>query len=145
MDEHAGLTPDEHGSDRSLTVLLVDDHPSYRAELVKAIGSSVDLQVVGEAADGASALEMIDRLSPDVAVMDVKMPGMNGFEVCSQLAAAGSQTRVLLLTAYLDAALIGRARFLGAAGYLGKEATMREVRAAVWLVGEGGTAFATAG
>jgi DNA-binding NarL/FixJ family response regulator len=145
MDQHVRAGPQEHDPMRPMTVLLVDDHAPYRAELVKALASKSDFELVGEAADGPSALEMIDDLSPDVVVLDVKMPGMTGFEVCSRLTGAGAHTRVLLLTAYLDEMLIGHARDLGAAGYLGKETTMREVFDAVWRVGEGGTAFATAG
>jgi DNA-binding NarL/FixJ family response regulator len=145
MDHHVGSGPQEYGPANPMRVLLVDDHGPYRAELVKALGSKAGFELVGEAADGLSALQMIDDLSPDVVVLDVKMPGMTGFEVCSRLVDAGSHTRVLLLTAYLDEGLIGHARGLGAAGYLGKEATMREVCNAVWCVGEGGTAFATAG
>ena len=130
---------------RPLRVLLVDDHAPYRSELVRALASNANFELVGEAADGLSALEMIGDLSPDVAVVDVKMPGMSGFEVCSRLMDAGSRTRVLMLTAYLDEALMSHARGLGAAGYLGKETTMRDVCDAVWRVGEGGTAFAATG
>ena len=128
-----------------MRVLLVDDHAPYRAVLGEALAKKTDFELVGEASDGLSALQLVDDLSPDVVVLDVKMPGMTGFEICSRLADAGSQARVLLLTAYLDDSLIAHARGLGAAGYLGKEATMREVCEAVWRVGEGGTAFATAG
>jgi DNA-binding NarL/FixJ family response regulator len=145
MDQHVHPGPQEGETMRPLRVLLVDDHAPYRAELVKAIESKADFVVVGEAADGLSALEMIGDLSPDVVVLDVQMPGITGFEVCSRLMDAGSDTRVLLLTGYLDDALMGHARGLGAAGYLGKETTMRELCDAVWRVGEGGTAFATAG
>lgn len=145
MDERAGLRPEEHGPTQPMRVLLVDDYTPYRSELVKAFGSKVDFELVGEAADGLSALRMVDDLAPDVVVLDIKMPGMTGFEVCSRLADAGSHTRVLLLTGYLDDTLIDYARSLGAAGYLGKETTMREVCDAAWRVGVGGTAFATAG
>jgi two-component system nitrate/nitrite response regulator NarL len=125
-------------------VLLADDNGGYRRELIDAVESSALLELVGAVGDGEHALELIEELEPDVAVVDLRMPGLNGIEVCSRASAAGSQTRVLVLTAYVDGALIGRARNVGAAGYLGKETSMRDICEAVSRVGHGGTAFASA-
>jgi DNA-binding NarL/FixJ family response regulator len=79
------------------TLLIVDDHPSFRAsarELLEAEG----FEVVGEAEDGASALEAIDRLRPDVVLLDVQLPDMNGFEVASKVTANGSGSAIVLVS-----------------------------------------------
>jgi DNA-binding NarL/FixJ family response regulator len=79
------------------TLLIVDDHPSFRAsarELLEAEG----FDVVGEAEDGASALEAIDRLRPDVVLLDVQLPDMNGFEVATKATANGSGSAIVLVS-----------------------------------------------
>jgi DNA-binding NarL/FixJ family response regulator len=79
------------------TLLIVDDHPSFRAsarELLEAEG----FDVIGEAEDGASALEAIDRLGPDVVLLDVQLPDMNGFDVASKATAKGSPCVIVLVS-----------------------------------------------
>jgi DNA-binding NarL/FixJ family response regulator len=79
------------------TLLIVDDHPSFRAsarELLEAEG----FDVVGEAEDGASALEAIDRLRPDVVLLDVQLPDMNGFDVATKVTANGSGSAIVLVS-----------------------------------------------
>jgi DNA-binding NarL/FixJ family response regulator len=79
------------------TLLIVDDHPSFRAsarELLEAEG----FDVVGEAEDGASALEAIDRLRPDIVLLDVQLPDMNGFEVATKVTANGSGAAIVLVS-----------------------------------------------
>jgi DNA-binding NarL/FixJ family response regulator len=79
------------------TLLIVDDHPSFRAsarELLEAEG----FDVIGEAEDGASALEAIGRLKPDVVLLDVQLPDMNGFEVASNVTANGSDSAIVLVS-----------------------------------------------
>jgi DNA-binding NarL/FixJ family response regulator len=126
-------------------VLLADDDCGYRNELVEAIRSNLELELVGQVSDGTAALEMIQLLDPDVAVVDLRMPGIDGIEVCTRACGAGSRTRVVVLTGYVDGALVGRARRAGACGYLGKETSLFDICDAVSRVSGGGTAFARTG
>ena len=125
-----------------VTVVFAEDHPLYRDGLARALGSHPGLRLVGEACEGAGALGLIEELEPDVALLDVKMPGLDGVEVGRRVAASeGLPTRVVLLSAYLDPSLIAQGLAAGAAGYVGKDATREEICAAVLRVGRGGTAF----
>lgn len=128
-----------------IRVLLADDDCGYRNELVEAIQSNLELELVGQVSDGTAALELIRLLDPDVALVDLRMPGLDGLEVCIRACAAGCRTRVVLLTGYVDCTLVGRARRAGASGYLGKETSLFDICDAVSRVGGGGTAFAGTG
>jgi two-component system nitrate/nitrite response regulator NarL len=101
-------------------VLVADDHPLFREAVVATIRACADLELVAEVADGRDALREVTRLRPDVAVLDVRMPGLEGPEVIRELATRGIETRMLLLSAYRDGALVERALTAGAAGYLSK-------------------------
>ena len=102
------------------TVLIVDDHPSFRAS-AKAILEAEGFEVVGEAADGTSAVEATSALHPDVLLLDVQLPDMNGFDVCELLPGNGSAPKVVLVSSreaadYGD--LIARS---GARGFIAKD------------------------
>ncbi len=79
------------------TVLIVDDHPSFRAS-ARAMLESAGFEVIGEVADGASALEAVADLAPDVVVLDVQLPDMSGFDVCAELENSGSTPEVILVS-----------------------------------------------
>ena len=132
-------------SKRSLPVRVVfaDDHPLFRDGLSRAISSHLGLDLVGEATDGEAALALVEELEPDVALLDVKMPRLDGIEVCLDITQTMPplRTRVVLLSAYLDRSLVWRAACAGAAGYLSKEATRSEICEALVDVSKGGTAF----
>jgi two-component system, NarL family, nitrate/nitrite response regulator NarL len=127
----------------TLRVLIADDHPLFRLALATAIGRDPGLDLVGQAGDGREALELIDDLEPDVAVLDQRMPELTGREVIAALAAreGGATPAVLVLSAFEDPQLVWRSVSGGAAGYFGKSASAAEICAAIETVGRGGIAF----
>jgi two-component system nitrate/nitrite response regulator NarL len=121
------------------TVFVADDHPVFREGLVRAIRSRPELEIVGEAGDGREALDEIRRLQPAVALLDVKMPGLDGTQVAHALKRDGLQTRVVLLSAHAPSDLIYRAIAQGAAAYMSKEASRDEICDTVAAVARGET------
>ncbi|HMJ36834.1 MAG TPA: response regulator transcription factor [Baekduia sp.] len=120
-------------------VFVADDHPMYREGLVRAIKERPDLELVGESSDGRTALPEIRRLTPDVAVLDVRMPGLTGTEVLNAIARERIATRVVFLSAHVDSDLVYRAVAMGAAAYLSKEADRATIFDAVAAVARGET------
>ncbi len=121
----------------SITVLLVDDHPLVRAGLVALIGGADDLVVVGEADGGAQAVECARRERPDVVLMDLSMPGMDGIEATRQVLQEVPTTCVVVLTSFHDQERVARALAAGAVGYLLKDSEPRDVLAAVRSAAQG--------
>jgi len=113
------------------TVVVVDDHRLVRAGLRTIIDASVDLSVVGEAADGAEAVEVVSRLAPDVVLMDLSMPGVDGVEAIRRLRADGSTAPVVVLTSFAEAERVRSAVDAGAVGYLLKDSEPGDVLDAV--------------
>ena len=120
-------------------VFVADDHPMYREGLVRAIRERPELELVGEAADGRDALPAIRTLQPDVAVLDVRMPGLTGTEVLNAITREHLSTRVIFLSAHVDSDLVYRAVAMGAAAYLSKEADRSTIFDAVAAVARGQT------
>ena len=125
-----------------MTVLVADDHPIYREGIVRAIGERPDLQLVGEAADGREALERIQELRPQVAVLDIRMPGLDGTQVLSAMRRDGVETEVLFISAFMEPELAYKTVAAGAKGYLSKESSRQEVCEAIVAIAQGGTALA---
>ncbi|HEU4974182.1 MAG TPA: response regulator transcription factor [Baekduia sp.] len=122
-----------------LRVLVADDHPLFREAVVRAVKERPEFDLVGEAADGAEALEAIRERSPDVAVLDVKMPGLDGLQVLNAVRRDGLPTRVLLLSAFVDGTVAFEAVAAGAAAFLSKEADRRRIADTIAAVGRGET------
>jgi DNA-binding NarL/FixJ family response regulator len=101
-------------------VLLADDYPGFVTALRRLL--ALDCEVVGSVADGSHLLEAAERLKPDVVVLDLNMPNMNGLEACRQLTEAVPQTKVIVLTAATDAAIAQRALAAGAFAFIAKQA-----------------------
>jgi two-component system response regulator NreC len=123
----------------AIRVILVDDHLVVRAGLRALLGGAPDICIVGEAANGKQALELIDHLAPDVAVLDLDMPVMDGLTALDSLVANHSATRVLILTMHDDVEHLLALLDAGAAGYLVKTAADREVVDAIRAVAAGET------
>jgi two-component system nitrate/nitrite response regulator NarL len=120
-------------------VLVADDHPVYREGIVRAIKERPELELVGEAASGRDALEEIRRLEPDVAVLDMKMPGLDGRQVLNATERDDLGTRVMFVSAYLDSEIVYQAIAAGAKAYLSKESTREQICDAIAAVGRGET------
>lgn len=118
-------------------VLLVDDHPVVRAGIRNLLERAPDILVVGEASDGAEALRLAKELVPDVILLDMEMPGLNGSEVAQALQASGLQVRILALSAHDDRQYIQELLANGAAGYLIKEEVPEAIVEAVRGVSRG--------
>lgn len=109
-----------------LRVLIADDHPLYRRGLSRAMRRAPELELVGEAADGDEALQLVAALRPDVVVLDQRMPGVSGLEAARRLRAAGPGPAVVLLTAFDDAEMRALAAEAGAS-WVPKTATTAEI------------------
>lgn len=122
-------------------VFVSEDHPVYREGLVESIRDRPGLELVGESGDGAQALERIRELRPDLALLDLRLPSLDGIEVLRALANDDEtvDTRVLLLSAYSDGALVFEALEAGAAGYISKDAAADEILAAISSAASGET------
>ncbi len=122
-----------------IRVVLADDHTVVRAGLKAVLGGAKDIQVVGEVANGADAVAMTEKMDPDVLVMDLSMPQMDGAEATKTLASSGTRTKILILTMHSpDEALVPLLES-GASGFLQKSAADRELVDAVRAVAHGDT------
>ena len=109
-------------SGSEITCLIVDDHEVVREGLRLSLSRASHVRVIGEAADGASAVALAERRRPDVVIMDVRMPGMDGLQATKLLSEKLPDTAVLIFTAYSERSLLGRGLESGAKGYILKEA-----------------------
>lgn len=122
-------------------VVIADDHPMFRFGLRAALAASPDLEVIGEAGDGAQLCQLVEQHHPDVALTDLEMPGMGGLSAIHTLSNRFPEVGVLVLTMHADDdALLGAVRS-GARGYLLKGAERDEIIRAVLTVAAGGTVF----
>ncbi|MCJ7838785.1 MAG: response regulator transcription factor [Burkholderiales bacterium] len=124
---------------KNFRIVLVEDHTLLRVGLRALLAQDPDLEVVGEAANGRDALRIIADLSPDLAIMDLTMPGMNGVEAISQIKRRCPQVRILVLTLHRADEYIHESLKAGADGYILKDATHDELRVAVRSVLNGKT------
>ncbi|RNL60558.1 DNA-binding response regulator [Nocardioides marmoriginsengisoli] len=126
---------------RTVRIVLVDDHPVYRDGLGVLLGSIGDFEVVGVAGDGAEALAVVDAERPDVVVMDVSMPGMDGIEATDRLRESHPEIGVLLLTMSEDDATVVHGLSAGARGYVLKGADQADISRAIRAVADGDAIF----
>ena len=122
-----------------ITVLLADDHEVVREGLRLALLRSPHIRVVGEAADGETAVSLTERRLPDVVVMDLRMPGMDGIEATEEIMRRVPEAKVLIFTAYSERALLQRGLESGARGYILKEAPHETLLRAIEKVAAGET------
>ena len=121
------------------TVLVADDHTIVRQGLMAVLKAEPDIEVIGEAADGVEAVKKAAALAPDVVVMDVSMPRMNGIEAIARIAESGSRTKVVALTIHSSEEYVFSCLKAGATGYLLKESATSDLVQAIRIVSGGGT------
>jgi two-component system, NarL family, response regulator NreC len=126
---------------KKIRVVIADDHAMVRAGLRALLASQRDIEVVGEADDGATVITRCEKTSPDVVVMDISMPGRGGISATEELCRGNLGAKVLVLTMYDDAAYVQMARLAGASGYVLKRSLATELVEAIRKVSAGGTHF----
>ncbi len=129
---------------RKIKVLLADDHVVVRQGLRALLAAEGDIDIVGEADNGRQAVQMVKKLEPDVAVVDVAMPLLNGLEATRQIMESVPTTKVLVLSSYSDDEYVQQLTGAGAAGYLGKQTAANELLKAVREVNKGHAYFSPA-
>ena len=126
---------------KKIKILIADDHSVVRIGLATLLGYKKDLTVVGEAENGEEALAATRKLKPDVVIMDLVMPGLNGVEATKAIRTELPDTKVLILTSFGSSEDAARAIAAGASGVIMKDSANRELIEAIRTVAEGGKAF----
>jgi two-component system nitrate/nitrite response regulator NarL len=122
---------------KKVRVVVADDHPLYREGVVRALSSSGQVEVVAEADDGRTALSAIEQHEPDVALLDYKLPGLDGVAVAHAVVRDRLATRVLLISAFTESSVVYKALETGAAGFISKEARREQIVDAVLACARG--------
>ncbi len=120
-----------------IKVLIVDDHPLFRQGLRQMIATDAQFELVGEAGDGDAALRLIQELKPDLAVLDVNLPGLSGLEIARKLQGKKSATRVIILTMYKEEETFNHALDLGVKGFVLKENAVQDILTSLVTVAGG--------
>ena len=124
-------------SDRELTILLADDHTIVRQGLAKVLEGEPGFQVIGEARDGRQAVALVEQHKPDIVIMDITMPLLNGIEATRQIKRANPRTRVIILSMHSHSRFIGELLSLGASGYLIKDSSGTDIINAIHAAAKG--------
>jgi DNA-binding NarL/FixJ family response regulator len=123
-------------SKSEITLVIADDHPMVRAGLKSMLAAS-RINVVGEAGDGHGALEMVKKLQPQVVLMDIRMPNMDGIQALEAIRTAKLATKVIMVTTYRSTSYLLRSLSAGAAGFVLKDISREELLAAIYSVADG--------
>lgn len=124
-------------------MFVADDHPLYREGVVRAIRERPELELVGQCGDGRGALAQVEELAPDVLLLDMRLPSLTGLQVITALADTSSPTRVVVLSAFNESALVYDSIAAGAHGYVIKDADRDTICNAISAVARGNTFFST--
>jgi DNA-binding NarL/FixJ family response regulator len=133
---------DNNGYSVASTVIrciVADDHPAILDAVSRFLESEDGLELVGRAGDGETALRLIEEQKPEIALLDIRMPGIGGIDIASRLASTSSPTSVVLYTAYPERALLLAALDAGVRGFILKEAPLDELQRAIRIVAGGGS------
>jgi DNA-binding NarL/FixJ family response regulator len=125
-----------HKKSRSISIVIADDHPAVVHAATEVLRSE-GLEIVGKAHDGRRAVELVCELEPDIALIDLRMPGLGGLEVARRLSLEAPQTKVVLYTGHPERATLTEMMDSGAAGILNKETSLEELVRAIRLVAAG--------
>ena len=124
-----------------INVLLVEDHTVVRQGLRRILEADPQVEIVGEVGDGREAVHVAQRLAPNIAIVDISLPALNGIEVTRQLGKAAPMTKVLILSMHADEAYVRQSLKAGAKGYLLKDADDQDLLRAVTAISGGGSYF----
>ena len=124
-----------------MKIVIADDHPLFRSGVRNLLRTTEDLEVVGEASSGDEALELAEQLQPELILMDIRMPGLNGIEATRQIKERFPRIEVLILTMFQDDQSVFTAMRAGAKGYVLKDADENELLQSIRMVGSGGAVF----
>lgn len=124
-----------------IRIVLAEDQSMLRGALSALLALEPDFEIVGQAANGADALRLIQKHDPDIVVSDIEMPGLTGLELASRLARDGTRAGVIIITTFARPGYVQRARATGVRGYLLKDAPSADLAAAIRTVAGGGRAF----
>jgi two-component system response regulator DegU len=122
----------------AITILIADDHPIFRKGLRQIIEVENAFSVIAEAENGLSAFELITQIRPTIAILDVKMPGLTGFDLARKLRQTDTEVAVIFLTMYKDKHMFNEALDLGASGYVLKSSALTDIVDCIKTVSEGG-------
>ncbi len=125
------------GTAKQLRVFLADDHQMFLQGLQVMLGREPDMEIIGHASNGQEVVEQVRKIHPEVLVLDITMPGLNGVEVCRQLCRDAVHPAILILSVHNDEEYIAQAITAGAAGYLLKEAAAEDLTQAIRKVAQG--------
>jgi len=120
-----------------IKIIIADDHPIFRSGLKQIIEEEEGIEIIGEAADGQKAIELIQEKKPDIAILDVDMPKKTGFEVLKELQKSDDPVKVIFLTMYKEENLFNEAMDFGIRGYVLKESAADDICESIRLVAEG--------
>ena len=119
-----------------ITIMIVDDHPVFRQGLRDLVETDPDLKIVGEAADGETALDMVTELKPDVLLLDINLPMMNGIQVTRKLKSEVPDVNIIMITGYDDAEQVFHAFRAGASAYCPKDVSPEELIQTIYAANE---------
>jgi DNA-binding NarL/FixJ family response regulator len=128
----------------TLRILIADDHPLFRHGIHALLDQASDIEVVAEATTGDQAIALAEQLQPDVILMDIKMPGVNGIEATRRILETSPNIRVLIVTMFEDDASVFTAMRAGARGYVLKDADQSDILRAIGAIGRGEAIFSPA-
>jgi DNA-binding NarL/FixJ family response regulator len=131
LDVRKGTAPGSKATGGPISVLVVDDHTIVRQGLCKLLARERGIEVVGEAKDGRQAVALASALDPDVILMDIGMPNLNGIEATRQIRAAAPRSKVLILSAHSDRRYVDGMNALGVVGYLFKQSSLTDLARAI--------------
>jgi DNA-binding NarL/FixJ family response regulator len=123
----------------SFRVVVADDHTLVRQSVSKAVRTEPDVEIVGEVADGPAVLAVVERTDPDLLVLDIAMPGVDGLAIAERLRRERPSLRILFLSMHDDDASLQRAVGIGASGFVSKSASIEELLEAIRAVRDGGS------
>jgi len=126
---------------KKIRVMVTDDHPGFREGLTRLLREEIDIEVIAALGNGLQALESAKSLLPDVAIMDISMPGLNGIETAKQIGELSPDTAILMVSAFNYPSYVLASLRVGAAGYLMKNASLHKIISAIRMIHSGGSVF----